>query len=229
MWLVRADGSCESRQLTNDLYKDRGPSWSADGKEIYFYSDRSGRYEMWSIRPDGSGLRQLTATQGRPWWFPVGSPDGDHLVVSNELGTAIARLDPTKPVSEFDQLPALPEGGVFSGVAWSSDGSQLVGEVAPNPSSPSDALAVYNMASRSYKVFSTKPLGFRTEHWLPDGRRVLYQDEKGLAVLDVESGEIERAPALPNHTGLVDMAHDGKTLYLLHRSPEADIWMADLK
>jgi len=230
LWLVRADGSGESRQLTNDLYKDRGPSWSADGKEIYFYSDRSGRYEMWSIRPDGSGLRQLTATQGRPWWFPVGSPDGEHLVVSNELGTAIVRLDPTKPATEIQPLPPLPGGKVFSGVAWSPDGTLLVGEVAADLNSPADAIAIYNLTTKSYKVWPTNGLsGFRGENWLPDGRHVLYQDEKGLAVLDVESGQIEPVSGLPEDTRLVDVARDGNTLYLVHQSPEADIWMADLK
>jgi Tol biopolymer transport system component len=36
------------------------PVWSPDGSLIAFLSDRSGATEVWTIRPDGTGLQQLT-------------------------------------------------------------------------------------------------------------------------------------------------------------------------
>jgi len=44
------------QRVTNDAAKDRGPQWTGDGKRLVFYSDRDGRYRIWSIRPDGGGL-----------------------------------------------------------------------------------------------------------------------------------------------------------------------------
>jgi len=73
LFVVRADGT-GYRQLTDDAFRDRGPRWSPDGEQIAFYSDRSGRYEIWSIRPDGSGLTQLTKTTGPGPWLPEWSP-----------------------------------------------------------------------------------------------------------------------------------------------------------
>src|SRR5262249_495246 len=70
LFVISADGS-QQRQLTNDSFKNRGPAWSPDGKRITFYSSRSGRYDIWSVNPDGSGLTQLTRTSGHAVWFPV--------------------------------------------------------------------------------------------------------------------------------------------------------------
>jgi TolB protein len=59
LMVMRVDGSSVTR-LTNDAFRDRGPAWTADSDRLFFYSDRSGQYEGWSIRRDGSGLEQVT-------------------------------------------------------------------------------------------------------------------------------------------------------------------------
>src|SRR5437870_2495532 len=86
LFLARTDGS-EVRQLTNDPEKDRGASWSPDGKVLYFYSQRGARYEIWSIRVDGSGLRQISTTSGSSMWYPRIMPDGRTLYEFNNNGT----------------------------------------------------------------------------------------------------------------------------------------------
>ena len=81
--VMRVDGS-ERRMLTDDSHKDRLPTWSPDGSRIGFFSDRSGRYEIWTILPDGRELRQLTRTgpnsgrEGALIW-PQWSPDGSRM------------------------------------------------------------------------------------------------------------------------------------------------------
>ena len=75
--VARVDGS-EYRRLTDDAFRDRSPVWSPDGQTLAFYSDRTGRYEIWMIRPDGSGLRQLTDSKGQ-MNFPAFSPNGKQL------------------------------------------------------------------------------------------------------------------------------------------------------
>ena len=59
IFLIRTDGT-GLRQITDDSYKDRKPTWSPDGTLISFFSDRSGKFQIWTVRPDGSGLRQMT-------------------------------------------------------------------------------------------------------------------------------------------------------------------------
>jgi Tol biopolymer transport system component len=79
IFVVNADGSGLQR-LTNALGEDQGPSWSPDGKEIVFHSDRGrsdGVSTLWLMDADGSEQRRLTAQGGfRPAW----SRDGSHIL-----------------------------------------------------------------------------------------------------------------------------------------------------
>jgi serine/threonine protein kinase len=67
LFVQRSDGS-GFRQITNDAAKDRAPVWMPD-HQILFRSDRTGTWEAWAIRPDGSDLRPLTAGPGAPGSF----------------------------------------------------------------------------------------------------------------------------------------------------------------
>jgi serine/threonine protein kinase len=59
LYMTRVDGSSR-RQLTDDAFRDRGPSWGPGDDWLVFYSNRHGNYQHWMIRPDGTGLRQIT-------------------------------------------------------------------------------------------------------------------------------------------------------------------------
>jgi TolB protein len=61
IWVVNV-ATGEGRKLAahNRAYLDETPSWFPDGKRIAFQSSRSGRMEIWSMKADGSDLRQLT-------------------------------------------------------------------------------------------------------------------------------------------------------------------------
>src|SRR4030095_7761765 len=73
----KGTASTENRQplqLTNDTFKDRSPRWAPDAQKIVFYSDRSGKYQLWLINKDGSGMEQLTFGNENAF-CPVWSPD----------------------------------------------------------------------------------------------------------------------------------------------------------
>jgi len=59
---------------------ESGPQFSPDGSKVAFESTRSGAYEVWLCRSDGSGPMQLThlnpSVTGTPRW----SPDGQQIV-----------------------------------------------------------------------------------------------------------------------------------------------------
>ncbi len=50
----------EVRQLTDTSSNNVDPQWSADGKTIYFLSDRSGSMQLWRMDARGGNARQLT-------------------------------------------------------------------------------------------------------------------------------------------------------------------------
>ncbi len=77
-----ADGKI--RQLTNGW--DDFPAWSPRGDRIAFTGFATGDYEIYTIRADGTGLRQLTHTHGDDA-HPVWSPDGRWIAfVSSRKG-----------------------------------------------------------------------------------------------------------------------------------------------
>jgi len=67
-----------SDRFISSTRMESGPQFSPDGKMIAFESTRSGAYEVWMCRSDGTGLVQLThfnSSTGTPRW----SPDGEHI------------------------------------------------------------------------------------------------------------------------------------------------------
>ena len=59
IWVTPAAGGT-SRRLTDDLQDATRPRGRRTGSTIVFQSYRDGNFHLWSIRPDGTGLRQLT-------------------------------------------------------------------------------------------------------------------------------------------------------------------------
>ena len=64
--------SHEAHNLTNNPFTDRDPMWIGD--RVYFASDRSGTLNLYSVKPDGSDLQQLT--HSTTW--DVRWPSSDH-------------------------------------------------------------------------------------------------------------------------------------------------------
>ncbi|HSR43096.1 MAG TPA: hypothetical protein VLL48_13005, partial [Longimicrobiales bacterium] len=64
--VVAADGSGEVRTLTEGKGQRSSPAFSPDGSRIAFLESTSTRTrDLWSVAPDGSGLRQITRSMGR--------------------------------------------------------------------------------------------------------------------------------------------------------------------
>ena len=125
--LVRSDGT-DLRKLTDDAFRDRHPRWSFDGKRIAFHSSRSGKYEIWSIQPDGSGLQQLTDARDDSLYYPVWSPDGMRIAASSNQGCLVFDISGKLPSRNFSMLAKTEDPNlVFEANDWSSDGNKLIG------------------------------------------------------------------------------------------------------
>jgi len=78
LWLMDL-GIGRARQLLMSNARDLQPDWSSSGQELAFASDRTGQYEIWFVRSDGTGLRQVTSGLGAKTW-PAWSPDGRSIM-----------------------------------------------------------------------------------------------------------------------------------------------------
>lgn len=69
------------KPLTTGVGISDDPDYSADGKWVYFNSDRSGGpMQIWRMRPDGSGTEQVTSDEYNNW-TPHPSPDGKSILI----------------------------------------------------------------------------------------------------------------------------------------------------
>lgn len=122
IFVVQADGSNPVR-LTDNMTSDEQPSWSPDGHNIAFVSDRTGDVEIFSMGAGGENAVQLTDSPGEDW-NPNWSPDGDQIAfASRRTGNwEIHVMDADGAnVRQFSDHPADDQKPV-----WSPDGDQIL-------------------------------------------------------------------------------------------------------
>ena len=130
LYRVPATGGAEER-LTTTAALDDGSEYTPDGRWIYFNSTRTGRMQIWRMRPDGSAQEQLTFDDSNNW-FPHIAPDGKSLVFIT-YGPEIAATDhPFYKHVYFRRMPLT--GGLSQVVAYvyGGQGSMNVNSWAPD-------------------------------------------------------------------------------------------------
>lgn len=80
LWLTAVEGG-EQRQLTTHASNDSSPTWSPDGKWVFFLSSRTGSSQVWRIAIDGGEAQLVTSLPLDVATYKL-SPGGDQLVVS---------------------------------------------------------------------------------------------------------------------------------------------------
>jgi dipeptidyl aminopeptidase/acylaminoacyl peptidase len=72
------------RALTREGNDNERPRWSADSKQIYFVSDRSGSAQVWSMNADGSGAKQISRISTEAGGILL-SGDGSKIVFTSNV------------------------------------------------------------------------------------------------------------------------------------------------
>jgi dipeptidyl aminopeptidase/acylaminoacyl peptidase len=225
VYVLEVEGG-DLRQLTDDPFRDRGPQWSPDGSEIAFYSNRSGTYQLWSIRPDGSGLRQLTdLTDGT--WFPFWSPDGSRIAFPTSKATCVITVQDTAATSA-ECLPNPSEEVWFEVRDWSPDGLWLIGNPSLHGGAVLPDVLLWSFEESEY--WSIEQARGLVARWLPDSRTVLmFDEERRLVRVDQKTGTALDVGPIGGR-GTVDreqmgLSRDGRTVLVQADLVEANVWL----
>ena len=244
LWLMHDGPTPRYEQLAKRGAKQLWPMWSADGKSLFYVSDRSGAQNIWvlpigpvlSERTESNGERQVTTfTGGRVLW-PAISNDGRTIVFERDfevwsLDTASGearRIPITRrgaPSSPAVEHVTLTTG--FQDLALSPDGRKVAfvarGEVWAAPARDGgDAVRVSRSDARESQIA-----------WLPDSKRIVYVSERNgagnLFLFDFTTStetQLTRASA-----GLGDsapsVAPDGKSVAFVRDAKELRVLTLD--
>jgi Tol biopolymer transport system component len=125
IFVMNADGT-QQIQLTNDLSNDLELSWSPDGAQIAFISDRNGPdFDIYVMNADGSNVTQLTDDSANEFG-PVWSPDGKQIVFNSDRNGNVQLFMIGIDGSNLVQLTKDASNSAYAD--WSPDGNRIVFE-----------------------------------------------------------------------------------------------------
>jgi TolB protein len=182
--LMNADGSGR-RQLTNFPSTAFYPSLSPDGQTIYFSSNQTGTFEIYSIDIDGNGLKQLTNKIGS-LYAPELSPNGERIIFTNN-GNGLWVMNPDgsnpHPITSKDDIDP----------TWSADGSMIA--FASNRQGQRQLFVANANGKKVDKVTDLRQMGGRSS-WSPDGTKlVFYRGPAGdhdIYVINIDGSGLKR-------------------------------------
>lgn len=182
--IMNADGSGR-RQLTNLPSTAFYPSLSLDGGTVYFSSNQSGTFEIYSIDINGNGLQRLTSGIGS-LYAPQLSPNGEKIIfTSNGNGVWVMNADGSDPhaITFKDDIDP----------TWSPDGSMIA--FASNRSGKRQLYVANSNGKKVEQVTDLNNMGGRSS-WSPDGTKLAFyrgtEGDHDIYVINIDGSGLDR-------------------------------------
>jgi WD40-like Beta Propeller Repeat len=226
---AHAQSMLPGKELTSDAANDLRPFWSPDGRQIVFFSNRAGTYDIWVMNADGSSQRPLTqgpADDRRPSW----SPDRKWIVYdsdrSGEREIWVVSADGGEPI----QVTHDSAGDSFP--SWSPDGQHIAYYRYQDGKMDLWLLDVRDLlqggqASQSRRVTDTIAdekkgqctFACHTPSWSPDSRQIAYarNNHTEVWVIGMDGSSPHQVVAQGPHEHFPWWTADGRLLILSER------------
>jgi len=246
IYTMTADGSGPT-QLTNALGNDFLPSWSRNGKQIAFKSQRDANDEIYVMDIDGENEIRVTENTTDDW-SPSWAPDGERIAFQSQQDgndeIYAINVDGTGAVNLTDH----PANDIQPD--WSPDGERIAFS-----SNRDGALHVFLMDADGGNV--TNLTGFqpckgvvegvngcgdayvlslpgKQSAWSPDGEQIALSSGGGIVVVDPDGGQgsvvVYESPKFAGSLGSPTWSPDGQWIaFAAYKDGDEEIYAVSLK
>jgi Tol biopolymer transport system component len=188
IYTVLPDGT-DRRQLTDSPGENRDPTWSADGSEIAFSTNRDGNFEIYKMDADGSNQIRLTNTPDGFSWEPTWSPDGTRIAFTRAVGDPFVCYwwcfrDIWVMKADGSDLRRLTTDAASYSPDWSPDGTKIAFTRRQDDGVRDDNPDIWKMdpdGSNQQNLIHTEPFPLLDEcesapDWSPDASQITFSN-----------------------------------------------------
>jgi len=202
-----------TRNLTNSSgAHDKWPSWSPDGSQIAYISDKSGEEELYIEAQDGSKpAEQITQGGSVMRYAPEWAPDGKRIAFSDKDGKVYVLTMADRKVVEI----ADSRRGQVRDYAWSPRGNYLAFSMSgPNQFS---SVFVWSASDNQLRRITDEFFNAYNPAWDPQGNYLYYLSDREFSP-QISAIEFNYALNRPTYIYAVTLRKEGKHPF----PPESD-------
>jgi len=236
LWTIQASGA-EAVPLTDGRTNVWSPTWSQDGRRVFYVSNRGGSMDLWqqAIADDGKPVGEpLAVTQGLGIRSAVFSPDGTRLAYSR--GARIANvwrvpIRSDRPATWADAQQVTSEHAYIEFVDVSPDGMFLA--VSSDRRGNQD-LWLLPAAGGEMTPLTTDPTPDWAPRWSPDGREIAFyayrSGNRDIWVMPSRGGPARQLTSDPARDSYPTWSPDGHEIaFSSLRTARSGTWIVDAK
>ncbi len=232
LWTTSSAGG-EPVALTNGRTNDRSPVWSADGRTLFFVSNRGGTMDLWrqSIKQGGQpGGEAEAVTTGLEIRSAAVSSDGARIAYSR--GRPLANLwrfpisaDRIATWADAEQLTF--DNALIEFFDLSPDGKRVA---FSSDRAGSQDLWVMPSEGGQLSQLTADPTGNWAPRWSPDGTQIVFYSNRAgnrdIWVMPAGGGAVRQLTSHPTEDTIPTWSPDGtQVVFTSRRSGNRDGWV----
>ena len=195
LFIMNADGT-DNRQITKDNYYEGNVAWIAGGKKIAFLSNRDGNNAVWTMNPDGSGMKKISDFDGDIDGFKF-SPDEKNILFVSQIkyGESVKDIYPDldkssgrivddlmyKHWDEWVETIPHPFVAAFDGNSMGKPVDIMAGEPYESPMKPFGGMEQFAWSPDSKSIAYTSRK--------KTGKEYAFSTDSDIYIYDLESGK----------------------------------------